>query len=387
MKSGTTKKSGGFSLVEMMVAMAVGLVIMGAATQLFKSGMTATMTVTDQAEMQQNVRSALNLISRDVSMAGSGLPPGGLALPYGAGATPSKYACNQVPTCYLKNYTYPTGVVGKATVSNYMFGLIPGPLNGMESGGPTTLTATGKAADSITSIYVDYSFPLNQYTATFANVSGTSIVFTPPAAPPVGFPGIISPTGINVGDLILLSNSKGSAVGEVTGLTPGAAGVVTMTFANADPLNINQSGAANANIKYLYVAPPVPQTVPPTPGVTAYRLYAVSYFVEVPANGQTPRLMRQVNGQKAVPMADNIIGMNLTYDTCDNSNTGTGVTITCAGISDPIGNTPSYSPNLIRKVNIQIMGQTVLTTTNTSRSMVLVTSVSTRNMSFKNRYQ
>ncbi len=39
-----------------------------------------------------------------------------------------------------------------------------------------------------------------------------------------------------MGDLILLSNSVGSAIGEVTNVTANS-----ITFANLDPLNINQS--------------------------------------------------------------------------------------------------------------------------------------------------
>src|ERR1035438_8327955 len=95
MKARTSNQDRGFSMVELMVAMAVGLILTAAATQLFKSGMNATMLVTEQAEMQQNVRAALNLVARDVSMAGSGLPSGGLDLPYGVGAVSAFYRRSQ----------------------------------------------------------------------------------------------------------------------------------------------------------------------------------------------------------------------------------------------------------------------------------------------------
>lgn len=372
MKQATFDKARGFSMIELLVAMAVGLIVITAATSLFNTAMNSTALITEQADMQQNVRAALNMITKDVSMAGSGLPSGGLALPYGAGAAPSKYGCNQLAKCYLGTDTYPSGTVGKSVVSNYMYGLIPGPANGMEAGtGISTIAATGNGADSITSVYVDYSFPLNQYTATFP--SNNSVTFVPPATPPVGFPGIISPTGLNVGDLVLLTNNLGSAVGEVTGLAAGGGGGATVTFADLDALNVNQSGAANGSVAYISGGAPT----------VAYRLWAVSYFVEVPtAAGQTPRLMRQINGQTAVPMADNIIGLNFTYDTCDNTNT-TGA-ITCAGLSDPI--TSGFTPNQIHKVNIQVMGQSVLSSTGKSVSMALVSSVSTRSLSFKSRY-
>jgi len=373
MKTVISGKARGFSMVELMVAMAIGLVVMGAATQLFKSGMDATQLVTEQAEMQQNVRGALNLVARDISMAGSGLPMSGVALPYGTGSVASYYGCNQTPKCYLTSDKYPSGTVGNTTVSNYMYGLIPGPLNGMESGGAAKIAATNAAADAITSIYVDYSFPLSQYTVAL-DASNTFITLTPPATPPAGFPAIVSPTGIVVGDLIMLSNNAGTAVVEVTAVAAIAGGGGKVTFANGDPLKLNQTGAASGNVKAISAGGTI----------QANRLLAVTYFVEVPTNGSTPRLMRQVNGQTAVPVADNIIGVNYTYDACDNVNNGSG--IACAGLSDPIGNSPSFSPNQIHKVNIQMMGQAVLAGGNKSRSMALVTSVSTRNLSYTNRY-
>jgi type II secretory pathway pseudopilin PulG len=375
-----SNKTLGFTLIELMVSMAVGIVVIGAAAELFKSGMDATALVTQQADMQQNVRSALNMVARDVSMAGSGLPPGGLALPYGVGSSLSRYGCDQTSTCYLTANTYPTGVVGGTTVSNYMYGLIPGSTTGMKAGSWTaTVPATGAAPDRVTSVYVDYSFPLNQYSIAFNNAAGTSINVTPPATPPAGFPGIISPTGINVGDLILLTNMRGSAVGEVTDLAAVGGGVVRITFANSDPLNINQSGAASANVAFLAAGA---GTAAPPPPTIANRLWAISYYLEVPATSslQTPRLVRQVSGLKPQPVADNIIGFSLTYDTCDGTTGGP----TCAALSDPIAS--GFSPSSIHKANIQVIGQSVFSQGNKSRSMALVTSVSTRSLNYKSQY-
>jgi prepilin-type N-terminal cleavage/methylation domain-containing protein len=374
MRATITNTKRGFSLIELMVAMAIGLIVLGAATQLFKTAMDSTTLVTEQAEMQQNVRGALNMIARDVSMAGAGLPPGGLPLPYGIGAVSSQFGCDQAANCYLVTNKYPNGLVGGAPVPNYMYGLIPGPINGLESGGPGLIPATNATADSVTSIYVDYSFPLNQYTITFPDLSGTSITATPPAPKPLGFPAVISPGGITKGDLILLSNINGSAMGEVTALTP-AGGNTTISFADGDPLKINQSGAQFATIGKIAT---LDLNVP----TVAYRVWAVTYFIEIPNNGQTPRLMRQVNGQTPIPVADNIIGLNVTYDTC----TTTPPPSPCAGLRDPINNAPSYSPNQINKVNLQVMGQSVLSPTGKSVSMALATSVTTRDIAFKSRY-
>ncbi len=134
----------------------------------------------------------------------------------------------------------------------------------------------------------------------YAGQRGHPITLTPNAAFVPAPPAINSAGGIQVGDLIMLSNNLGTAVGEVTGITATA-----ITFANLDPLNINQSGAATNNIKAI------------STGTTtvAYRLFAVTYYLTVPAAGQTPRLMRQVNGLTPVPVADDIINLQFAYDT------------------------------------------------------------------------
>jgi len=52
----TEQNARGFSLVELLVAIALGLVVLAATTQLFKSGMDATRLVSQSSEMNQNIR-------------------------------------------------------------------------------------------------------------------------------------------------------------------------------------------------------------------------------------------------------------------------------------------------------------------------------------------
>ena len=381
------KRNSGFTLLEMMVAMALGLIVLGSAVQMFMAGMKTSTLVSNRSDMQQDLRAAVDLISKDISMAGSGLPQGGLQLPNGAGATASKIACSQTPTCYLSNTKYANGPVGTApvvTLNNYMFGIIPGSANGMEAGGPGTIAATSSTPDSITSIYVDYAPQFNLYTAAFQNATGTVVTINQPAVLPSGglLPATDAGTGIKVGDLMLVTvPGKGSAVGEVTTVAPLNTTGATITFANLDALNINQTGAATGNMANIVPLPAPPAPLPVAqPTVTVQRLLVISYFVEVPATG-APRLMRQVNGNPAQPVADNIIDMQFSYDLCD-----TGYTVaTCATVTDPIA--AAQSPTQIHKVNVQLMGQSLVNTGKSSQSMQLSTAVSARNLTFKNRYQ
>src|SRR5579859_1517799 len=115
----------GFTLIELLVAMALGLLVMAAAASLFKTGLNSTMLVTQRAETQQNMRAAIDLMVKDIGMAGAGLPSGGIQLPLGGGATTAKFGCDQTGACHVVNHTYPT--------TNYMYGIIPGFSNGVEA--------------------------------------------------------------------------------------------------------------------------------------------------------------------------------------------------------------------------------------------------------------
>src|SRR5579863_5688175 len=334
----------GFSLLELMVAMTIGLIVLGAATSLFRTGMNATFLVAQRAETQQNMRAAIDMINKDIGLAGAGIT-GGVQLPLGGGGGSSKYGCDQGGTCYVVAHTYPA--------TNYLYGIVPGFSNGVQGGAVVPSAPAPAINDSITVVYCDYNFPLFNYNVTAVTAAGDQITVAPnPLVVPAPV-AINSPGGIQVGDLILLSNNLGSAVGEVTGLT-----ATTISFATLDPLNINQSGATTS----------------------VYRLFAVTYYLTVPAGGQLPRLMRQVNGLTPVPVADNIINLQFSFDVYNTTTSALDY-----NQANPIG--AGESPNLIQKVNIVVMGQSITSTGDRAQSMYLATSVSARDMAFKNRYK
>jgi hypothetical protein len=323
---------------------------------LFKTGMNATFVVSQRAETQQNMRAAIDMMNKDISLAGAGIT-GGIQLPLGGGGGTSKFGCDQTGTCYVTGGTYPN--------ANYLYGIVPGYLDGVQGGVAVPSAPAPAVNDSITVIYTDYNFPLFEYNVTAINALGTLITL---AANPVYVPApvaINSPGGIQVGDLIYLNNSLGSAVGEVTTVS-----ATTIGFANLDPLNINQSGATSNNIKAIAGGA----------NTSIYRLFAVTYYLTVPTNGQLPRLMRQVNGLTPVPVADDIINLQFSYDVYNASTNALD-----SNQANPLG--AGESPNLIQKVNIVVMGQSMTPQGNRAQSMYLATSVSARDMAFRNRYQ
>ena len=78
----------GFTLLEMLIAMALGLIVLGAAVQLFTNAVDGTFLVKQRSEMQQNGRAAVGLMSQDISLAGAGLPTSGVQLPTATGTNP-----------------------------------------------------------------------------------------------------------------------------------------------------------------------------------------------------------------------------------------------------------------------------------------------------------
>ncbi|HVO79268.1 MAG TPA: prepilin-type N-terminal cleavage/methylation domain-containing protein [Terriglobales bacterium] len=369
----------GFSLAELLVAMAMGLVVLAAAVNLFSMALSASFLVTQRAEMQQDGRAALDMMAKDISLAGAGIVSGGVQLPDGGGATASLFGCDQ-NTCYVNNNDYP--------INNHFYGVIPNPGVGL-----SVMTAGGVLSpptDVLTIAYTDTTFPLNDYSVAL-NASGSQATFTVlnPAPNPLPVPwpppAINDPAvGLKAGDLILFSNSVGQAIGEVTRVNAG--GVVD--FANGDPLNINQSTAADGNIQALWGGLAPPAAPPP---IIATRLQVITYYIDVPvgqdgnrytADDGPPRLMRQVNGQSPAPVAENVAGLQVSYDIYDDVSGVATANLKDAGMS------AGKSPNQIRKVNLSVMTRSPMPGGKRGfQTLNLATSVSARDMSFKDRYK
>ena len=373
------KSQRGFSMLELLVASSIGLGTVLMMTTLFKTGMDATQKVTQRAETQQNMRAAIELMTKDISLAGAGLPSGGLQL---GSAGLSRFGCNQAGTCYITNGTYPNSGGG---APNYMYPIEPGFGTGVQNAAVIP-NAPGQTNSSITTVYCDYNFPLTNFTFTFPNSTTANVAVKNAAVTPNN---ILAPGGLQVGDLLLfiVAVPGNGAAGNVNGnsLVQTAAVVAEITgipnntqinFATGDALNFNFSNGSN-NIATVAAAAGVAGAQ-----VNVSRLEVVSYFLQVPPAGgtvQTPRLMRQVNGLNAVPVADGIINLQVTYDVIDS----VSATVV-ANQQNPIG--AGESPSLIQKVNIWVMGNSLTSNGNRAQNMYLATSVSTRDMSFCNSY-
>ena len=364
----------------MLVSLTLGLVVVAGAVQLFSKSVNATWLISQRAELQQNVRASSNLLTRDISLAGSGLPTGGVALASGTGSKPI-YGCDYTGTCYLGptntgSINYPNQTVGASTI-NYMYGVIPGWKRGI------TVSAAAGATDVITVVYADTTFLLSDYTVKFNDLNGNSVTFTLPAPAPNPLDQAVNNTGVGLqqGDLVLFTSTTGSAsaIAEVTAaLAAGGGPSYPVAFGNADPLLFNQNAATSNDLKQIATASGIAGTAV---GVTATRIWSITYYLDNTSG--TPTLMRLVNARKPVPVAENVADLRFTYDTYDNN----GVLLNATG-DGGMGLAPPISPNQIRTINLahltvrsQLPGQSGY------QSMDIQTAVSARNMSFSNRYQ
>jgi prepilin-type N-terminal cleavage/methylation domain-containing protein len=390
----SVNSSRGFSLVELLVSLAVGTLVVGSAVKLFTQGMNATFVVSQRAQMQQDLRASSNLMIKDISLAGAGLPPGaGIALPSGGTRPIYGYA----PSCLAKNncapgngIAYPCSSIAGPCLPT-LYGLIPGYRLGI------TVPGSPLPSDVITVVYSDTVFALPCYTVTaITNTTITlqlpavlpgSCILTPPLVAPQPVTG--GPVSLTPGDVILVQSTtaggnSASAIAEVTAVAANGGGNYTVTCNVGDTLNLNQPGAPGDLSQLDSAAPPA--------SATATRIFVISYYLwmmpdPLGVGAGTPTLMRQVNGQTPAPVQEGVPDLQFTYDTYDSS----GNLLNASGDG---GYSTGTSFNLIRKINLvhlttrtQISGaRSGLMTTNGYQTFDTQTSISARNLSYQNRY-
>ena len=368
----------GFTLLELMISMAIGLVLLGAGLQVYTECVRATFTTSQKSEMQQDFRAAANLMQKDISMAGSGaLGQQGLAsysvgLASGAGSTIPVYPCSLITCNYVKGapVAYP-----QVSSAPYLYSIIPGYDFGI------TVNASEGPTDTITVAYADATLALNCYTVDVVNA--TTVIFELPTP----LPGTcVLPTGVTTvpalnaagiglqaGDFLLFGQSAAGVVSAVTTATPtsGSYSVAfQVTFNNGDPGHINQPSIATGTMKSL------PTGVSST--LSAVRLLVITYYLDIsPIDGVTPRLMRIQNGRNPSPVAEGVSCLKFSYDVDNNGTILTNQTSLPTGVT----------PNMITKINILHMSiRSQVKGTTGYQSLDLQTSVSARNLTMGQEY-
>ena len=396
----SANSSRGFTLIEILVALAIGTLVLGAAVKLFSQAMGATFVVSQRGEMQQDLRASSDLLIKDISLAGAGLPSAtGIALPQSG----TKPIYGYAPSCAAKNncvpgngIAYPCTSAGANPCNPTLYGLIPGFQMGIQPPG-----SPGKT-DVITVVYSDTVLALPCYT--IQTITSTAVTVQLPAVLPsscVLTPPLVAPQPVTTlppaapelvpGDVVLVQSTvagnSATAVGEVTNVTNNGGNNFTIDFASADPLNLNQPGAASGDLAQLVCAfPNCPTTA------TTTRIYVITYYLwmmpdPLGVGNGTPTLMRQVNGQSPVPVQESVVNLQFTYDTYNTN----GTLLNAVGDG---GYSTGTSFNLIRKINLihlttrgQMAGvQSGLMISKGYQTFDTQTSISARNLSYQNRY-
>jgi len=346
----TMKRSAGFSLVEILVAITLMLLIMAATLGTLSSAINATQGITMMADTQENLRAGLNYMSRDLVQAGEGIPQGGITIPNSGGTTPTSAITRPGP------YTAPATSFGNFPSEwTVLPAVAPGPLMG-----PTTATS-GVSSDMVTMMYADTTLVdtnnhwLNEFPI-YLTSTGTpgcaSTNATPQPQGSISTSGTTTTvtfdtsciiigagnTAIQPGDLILLQNNNTiganiNVTASDTDVSDGSGHMALLTVSNVptggnsiqfssnDAFALNASGQPAGTISQI-MSPPSSGTFPTT---TATRIWMITYYIDN-SNPQRPQLMREVNLRPAQAVGEVIENLQVFYDILNAGSTPPSVT-------------------------------------------------------------
>lgn len=391
MKLNTMKRIAGFTLIEMMIAMAVTLILLYAAVMTFRDATNSNQVVTQAADMTENFRAGLNAIELDLQQAGTGIPLGGINIPYTSNGSTTSPCSTTLPINRPQLGGMTTFPPCNSTIPAVEPGNMLGPAITAPDATAGTPTNPGSITDEITMLIADNTLgmdgrPVNQpATASPPNpgcpggslrLAGSTVTVTFDSTCVNLNP---SSSGITVrpGDLVMFSNTLGNALLTVTGV----AGQV-LTFSAGDAFALNGRTETSGTIQQLESGGAGcgggPACFPPT---LATRIWMITYYLDNVTSPPFVRLIRQVNMNQPSPVGETLENLQFTYNFVD------GVTNPSNQATVPVGNSESQ----IRSVNVYLAArsgyqvhtgnQTLFARTN------LQTQVSLRSLAYVNRYQ
>ncbi len=374
----------GFSLVELLVTMAITLVIMGATMTALGDAWKANDSASLITGLNTGLRVAMDVVVRDTLQVGQGLPTGRIiTIPSGAGATAIR-----LPGFPGTNYTLPAGATEVSAV-------IPGPGRGP--------IVNGQVTDMITTFAADSAFENRQLTALTNNSMAVALTRTAPL-PAIPNGANITDGGaddIDAGDLIMLTRGALSALVQVTSQPTNQ----TITFAGGDSLNLNQTVAADGTVREYRDLDPTAGTdneaIVPATGTLqsrATRIRMITYYIDATTDPLRPRLVRRVNNGHpttfnnalGTAVAFDVENLQITYDLADGAVNPTNIRMTAADML-PNGGCGAIACDAerIRKVNV-LLSARARRPMRVSRQVFrnsLLTQISLRSLAFVDRYE
>jgi prepilin-type N-terminal cleavage/methylation domain-containing protein len=336
-RSGTA----GFSMIELLVAMAISVMVLGAATIAMQQGQRLNETVLVVSGMNNTLRIGMDMIVRDLLQVGSGLPTGHAILTAsGANSTPINMP-GPPGTAF-------TSAAGATNIDSVNPGAGLGPV------------IYGTPTDVLTVLTADNNFintPLTAITNTTIDVATTD--------PATGLAINIAtgPDRVLPGHLLLLEKGAVTTLVEVTSVDTAARRI---SFANGDALNLNQTGAAAGNVPALRAAAP-PDVLPALPATqiiptAATRVRMITYYLDN-RDALHPRLVRRINNGSAttfdntsgVAVSMEIENLQFTYDIADGITNPSFLKFNAADLAGTGACSPNpCNVNQIRKINVML---------------------------------
>jgi prepilin-type N-terminal cleavage/methylation domain-containing protein len=386
MQPSSKRRLAGFTLVELMIAMAVTMILLYAAIVAFRDASLTNQVVTQNADMADNLRAGLNLIQTDLQQAGSGIPTGGIPIPYTSNnsttnpcstiAAPNRPVLNGTTTFPACNSTFPGVEPGQAL----------GPLITAPDASAGLPSNPSSYTDEVTIFYVDNlgldSKPINALPTTNPTTAGCpngSLTLSGNTLQAVFDPNCINFTTagiyINPGDLIMFSNTLGEAVLAVTSVSG-----QTLTFAPGDPFNLNGRSASGGTINQLEANGCGGSNVCFT-NTTATRVWMVSYYLDNVTSPPYVRLIRQVGFNTPTPVGETMENMQFTYNFVDGNTNPSNQPAVPAGDSE----------SQIMAVNVYLAARSSYKIHRGNNALYsrdnLVTQISLRSMAYHNAFQ
>lgn len=385
------KQKNGFSLIELMTAMAVMLIVTTATVTALMQAARVTQGVTMEAATQENLRAGMHFMVRDIMQAGEGLPPAGISIP-NSGSEVSGVNWPSTSTVFTSTYVILNGIV-----PGYQMGQLA---KGISAAGAAISTGA-KTSDIITVLYADNSLvdssgrylngaPVNATACSGSTISASLVTlssscFTMPGS---------GASPISAGNLIMFQNSNGTALEYVTSVSG-----QNLHFASGDPAGLNSPNSTsypNGTVAALLAAG--------TAQTTITRIWMVTYYLDSTTSSIHPQLVRQVSypafpsatnqNNPPQPIADDIEALNFTYDITDSSApsgtypNGAGDATQPASWTSPSAG--SDKPSQIRAVNIYLAGRSSgayqMGTAQTYFHNNLSTQVAIRSLDFTNTF-
>ena len=386
----------GFTLIELLMAMAITTIVLGATMVAMTDAMKATETATQVSDLNNGLRTAMDLMVRDLLQVGQGLPGGrAINLPNGSGSVTIQLPGPDGSDYYLDGASFcPPRSDDPDTVCEDITAVIPGPERGpvVVDGQPAT--------DMITTLAADSSFdtvPLRSFAADGRSIVVANFGATAPLHPSGhDITGGDTSDNIRPGDLIMLTKGAASALVQVSSVSG-----QTINFAANDSLRLNQGASVIGSAGDLQNNAPVDTCSPSaTCFVTtvATRIRMISYYLDVTTDAAHPRLIRRMNNGAwnnfdnagGTVVAFDIEGLSISYDLADGVTNPSNVRMDDADMGGTGRCAPSPCfPNQIRKINISLAGRSRMPRRGTQQFFRnrLNTQVSLRSLAFVDRYR